>query len=88
MAISDKEQAAQGKTVQVGLGMITKPTPNWIKNIFRGFSAASGIWGIVYLAKPAGLNIDFANDVNSWIVLGLPAMHYIIKLFGWDYKHD
>lgn len=88
MAISDKEQKALGKTVQVGLDQITNHTPIWLKTIFRVVSAICGVWGMVYIAKPHGLDMETANAINSWIVLGLPCMHYVIKLVGWDYKQD
>lgn len=86
--LTDAQQAQQGKVVKLGLDQITKPTPMFLKHLFRFISAITGIWAIVYLAKPDGLNMEFANKVNSWLVLALPALHYLIKLFGWSLPEE
>lgn len=85
MATSDKDQKEQGKTVQVGIAQLSNPTPIWIKYIFRTYTFLSGLWAIL---APQITNIDEHTmaEINKWLLIGVPIMHYAIKFWGWDYK--
>lgn len=85
MATSDKDQAEQGKVVKIGIGQITNPTPLWAKYIFRAYTFLAGLWAIL---APNITTIDEHTmaEINKWILIGVPVIHYAIKFFGWDYS--
>lgn len=87
MAISDKEQKELGKTVTIGVDQLNNPTPLWIKYIFRTYTFIAGLWAII---SPSITNIDAEtlSEINKWLLVGVPIIHYSIKFFGWDYKHN
>lgn len=87
MPISDKEQKDLGKQVVFGMSAVAKPTPLWMKYIFRGFAFLSGVWALL---PQDLLNID-ANamaDISRWIIVSNTIMLFAIKFFGWDYKQQ
>lgn len=85
MATTDKDQAAQGKVVQVGIAQLGNPTPIAIKYVFRIYTFLSGLWAIL---APSLTDIPESTmaEINKWLLIGVPIMHYAIKFFGWDYK--
>lgn len=87
MAISDKEQKAMGKTVQFTLDALDKPTPLFMKYIFRAIAFLSGVWAIL---PQDLLNIDVITmgQVNRWIIVGNTVILFAIKFFKWDYKQE
>lgn len=85
MATTDKDQKEKGKTVQVGIAQLNNPTPTAIKYVFRTYTFLSGLWAIL---APSITNIDehTMGEINKWLLIGVPIMHYAIKFWGWDYK--
>lgn len=84
---TDAQQSAMGKTVKFGLGQITNPTPKWAKAIFRIISFATGLWAIAQ-QMDLGLSQELVSKINSYCVGIVPAVHFAIKFFGWDYKDE
>lgn len=85
MAISDKAQAAQGKTVQVGLDQLNNPTPQWARITFRAILYLSAIWAIT---APVVTEIpeNVLMSINKYLLLGNAIINVTIKFFGWDFK--
>lgn len=87
MPTTDKDQAAQGKTVQVGIAMLSKPTPQWMKYILRGVALVSGIWALL----PQDLLMVDDHDygmINKWIIVINTVILFVIKFFGWSYPDN
>lgn len=87
MALSDKEQKELGKEIQVGPSQIGNPTPMIFKYIFRAYTFLVGIWAIIAPSFDL-LPPSVVDDINKYLLIGVPVMHYAIKFFGWDYKED
>lgn len=87
MTVSDKEQKALGKQVVFGMDAIAKPTPLWMKYIFRGFAFLSGVW-VLLPQNLKHLPPETLASINEWIIVSNTVMLYAIKFFGWDYKQE
>lgn len=67
----------------VGVSNIGKPSPSWMKNIFKGLLYVSGLWAVL---GPTCTNIDqhILDSINAWILRGLAIMRFTISFFHYD----
>ena len=75
------------KVVKVGFGQLNNPTPMAFKYAFRTLTFFAGLWALV-APSLTHMTEDTMAEVNKWLLVGVAAMHYAIKFFGWDYKTD
>lgn len=75
------------KIITMGVGAISKPTPLALKYIFRGYSFLAGLWAIL-APNFDWLPASTMDDINKWLLIGVPVIHFTIKFFGIDYKYD
>lgn len=75
------------KVVKFGVSQITNPTPKALKYIFRAYTFLVGVWAIL------APNFDWVppstmDEINKWLLIGVPIIHYTIKFFGLDFEQD
>ena len=75
------------KVVKFGVNQIQNPTPKTLKYIFRAYTFLAGLWAIL------APNFDWVpastmDEINKWLLIGVPVIHYTIKFFGLDYQED
>lgn len=82
MALSDKDQKGQGKVIGVGVGMLNKPTPQWMKYILRTVLYLSTLWA--FLAPTlTDIPAHILSDINMWLLRANGILSVTIKFFGW-----
>lgn len=85
--MSDAQQAAQGKVIGVGVGMLDKPTPMWMKYILRTVLYLSAVWA--FLAPTlTEITPDTLNVINMWLLRINGLLSLTIKFFGWHNPND
>jgi len=75
------------KVLNVGTSSISKPTPLFLKYIFRTYTFLAGVWAI---AAPALTEIPekYIALIDKWIIIGAAVIHFGIKFFSFDYKME
>lgn len=83
--VTDKQNQAQGKTVQFGLSQLVNPTPSAAKYVFRTILYLSAIWAVI---MPTVTELPEATiaAINKYMLLGNAVINVTIKFFGWDYQ--
>lgn len=73
------------KKIKFGVSQVSNTTPLVFKYIFRIYTFLSGLWAILS-PNFSGINEHIVSEINKWLLIGVPIMHYLIKFFGWDYS--
>lgn len=73
--------------IKAGLGQIKNPTPKFLKYIFRTYTFLAGLWAI-FSPAITHLPAETIAEVNKWVLIGVPVIHFTIKFFGLDYEMD
>lgn len=80
--MTDKQQADKGNVVKVGIGMLVKPTPEWMKYILRTVLYVSMAWA--FLAPTfTNLSPELLAGINAWLLRINGLLSITIKFFGW-----
>lgn len=71
--------------LKFGVGQFGKPTPVWMKTIFKTLLYVSGLWAIII---PLATNLSHAliTEVDHWCVIGLAVMRFTISFFHYDFS--
>lgn len=75
------------EVIKFGAGQLSKPTPKALKYIFRAYTFLSGLW-VIIAPNFTHIPAETINEVNKWLLLGVPIIHYTIKFFGLDFQID
>lgn len=75
----------ENKVVKFGADQIKNPTPVALKYVFRAYTFLVGLWAIVAPSFD-WIPPSLVDDINKYLLIGVPVMHYSIKFFGWDYS--
>lgn len=75
------------QVVKVGLNQVSNPTPLFLKYIFRIYTFLAGLWAI-FAPMLTQIPEDQMAEINKWVLIGVPIIHYTIKFFGLDYRQD
>lgn len=83
--MSDKQQAAAGKTVQFGLDQLNNPTPVYAKQVFRAILYLSALWAVIS-PSVTELPAHTLASIDKYLLLANAIINVTIKFFGWDFK--
>lgn len=73
--------------VKIGFDQLNKPTPKYLKNIFKIILFVSAVWAFM-APQITEISPLIIASINKWLLIGNGIIRLAISFFGLDYQAD